>query len=71
MATPTISYDSNTNLSLPAIPDVGSEEVNKALLDIHNALTNIITGVDPQILLNASYSCTYSRLLLRLCCSHY
>lgn len=41
----TTTYDSNTDLSLGSVPDVSDPQVYLALLDIHNALSNIVTGV--------------------------
>ena len=54
MSTPTVSYDSNTDLSLGAIPKVKDEDVNRALLELHNALTNAVVDSDAQILTNAA-----------------
>ena len=46
MATPTNTYNSNTNLSLGNVPNVKDPEMYGALLDIHNALEILLTASD-------------------------
>jgi isoaspartyl peptidase/L-asparaginase-like protein (Ntn-hydrolase superfamily) len=46
MAAPTNTYDSNTDLSLGAVPQVDDPELYIALLDIHNAIETLLTGSD-------------------------
>ncbi len=46
MATPINTYDSNTDLSLGAVPQVDDPALYEALLDIHNAIETLLTGSD-------------------------
>jgi hypothetical protein len=46
MGAPTNTYDSNTELSLGQVPDVDDPQVYRALLDIHNAIENLLTNSD-------------------------
>ena len=41
-----ITYDSSTDLNLGQVPDVGDPILYRALLDIHNALENLVKGSD-------------------------
>lgn len=46
MAAPTNTYNSTTNLSLGAVPQLEDPELYRALLDVHNAIEILLTNSD-------------------------
>lgn len=46
MPAPTNTYDSNTDLSLGAVPQVDNPVLYEELLDIHNAIESLLTSSD-------------------------
>lgn len=59
MATPPSTYDSNTNLSLGQIPQVEDPELYRELLDLHNAIENLLTSSDAADAIFAAFIAKY------------